>query len=160
MNKHVLIITTIMVAVWAKPALAASDVTLQLTAQEEITLVDDKGNKTTKLVEPKHVEPGDVVLYTISYNNKGKKPVENIVINDPVPADMTYIAGSARGKGTIIQFSVDGKNFATADKLMVKDDNGNMRLAHGDEYHHVRWTLVSSVPSKKTGSVSFKARVK
>lgn len=133
MNKHVLIITTIMVAVWAKPALAASDVTLQLTAQEEITLVDDKGNKTTKLVEPKHVEPGDVVLYTISYNNKGKKPVENIVINDPVPADMTYIAGSARGKGTIIQFSVDGKNFATADKLMVKDDNGNMRLAHGDE---------------------------
>jgi len=55
---------------------------------------------------------------------------------------------------------VDGKHFASADKLMVKGDDGKIRLAGVDEYHHVRWTLIKKLAAGKKGSVSFKARVK
>jgi len=159
MKKNLFIITAFMVAVWATPALAADDVVLSLTAQEEVIVTDKSGNKTVKLVVPDHIEPGDIVLYSITYNNKGKKSVDSIVINDPIPENTVYIADSATGKATDITFSVDGKHFAAADKLMVKEDN-KMRLARSDEYHHVRWTLVSSVPAGGKGSVGFKARVK
>jgi len=159
MKNNLFVIIAFMVAVWATPALAADDVVLSLTAQEEVTVIDKKGNKTVKLVVPEHIEPGDVVLYSITYNNKGKKAVDSIVINDPIPANTVYIADSATGNATDITFSVDGKHFAAADKLMVKDDD-KLRLARIDEYHHVRWLLTKSLAAGKQGLVSFKVRVK
>jgi len=159
MKKNLFIIAAFMVAVWATPALAADDVVLSLTAQEEVIVTDKKGDKTIKHVKPDHIEPGDIVLYTIRYNNKGKKSVDSIVINDPIPANTVYIADSATGKATSITFSVDGKHFAAADKLMVKEDD-KLRLARSDEYQHVRWLLTKSLAAGKQGSVSFKARVK
>ena len=160
MKKSLLIVASLMAAVWVTPALAAGDVELKLSALEEITVVDKQGKKVVKHVKPDHIEPGDVVFYSITYHNKGKKAVEHIVINDPIPENTVYIAGSARGEGAEITFSVDGKHFAPADKLMVKGEDGKMRPARSDEYHHVRWRLTASLGAGEQGSVSFKARVK
>ncbi|RME97788.1 MAG: DUF11 domain-containing protein, partial [Bacteroidetes bacterium] len=45
------------------------------------------------------VEPGDTVRYTITVINQGDIAADNIVINDYIPADMTFEAGA--GDGTV-----------------------------------------------------------
>ncbi len=42
------------------------------------------------------VEPGDVLTYTIHFNNSGQDGATNVVLNDPIPAGTTYVPGSLR----------------------------------------------------------------
>ena len=51
-------------------------------------------NKTT-------VTSGEVVTYTITYDNDGAGPAKNAVIEDVIPANTTYIGGSASSGNTI-----------------------------------------------------------
>jgi len=143
-----------------QPAQAANNVLLQLTAEEEITVTNAQGKEVRKRIAADAVEPGDVIVYTLHYHNQGKKAVEKLVLNDPIPQDTSYIANSAYGRNTVITFSLDGKHFASAAKLMVTTKKGKKRVAKLDEYRHVRWTFKSSLSAGKKGNVGFKARVK
>jgi len=158
MLKYVVLCLVALFAV--QPAQAADDVLLQLTAEEEITIINDKGKKVRQLVAAENVEPGDVIVYTIHYDNQGKQTMNGLVLNDPIPKDTIYINNSAYGKHTTITFSVDGKHFASPAKLMVQAKEGKKRVARLDEYRHIRWTFKSSLGVGKKGKVSFKARVK
>ncbi|WP_202845510.1 DUF11 domain-containing protein [Luteimonas saliphila] len=40
------------------------------------------------------VEPGDVLTYTISFDNSGQDGATNVLVTDPVPAGTTYVPGS------------------------------------------------------------------
>ena len=40
------------------------------------------------------VEPGDVLTYTIGFNNSGQDGATNVVVTDPLPAGTTYVPGS------------------------------------------------------------------
>lgn len=42
------------------------------------------------------VEPGDVLTYTIHFNNSGQDGATNVVLTDPIPAGTTYVPGSLR----------------------------------------------------------------
>jgi len=41
-----------------------------------------------------NVEPGDVLTYTISFNNSGEDGATNVFVTDPIPAGTTYVPGS------------------------------------------------------------------
>ncbi|GEM_PF-3742457 len=43
------------------------------------------------------VEPGDEIVYTLRYSNTSDYQATGVVIEDPIPANTTYVAGSATG---------------------------------------------------------------
>ncbi len=140
-------------------AYADAPVRISNTAMKQVIEVNDKGEREVRYVEPKTVIPGDVILYTIEFENIGDQPVSNIVLNDPVPNNSFYRDGSAKGENADILFSVDGENFAPADKLTVTE-NGKQRKATAKDYTVVRWVVKQPLKPGEKRSVSFKTQIR
>lgn len=149
----------------ALPASAAEKkgIELKSTAEVDIIVKNDKGvNEVIRVAAADtNVTPGDTVIFTTHYTYQGEKPATDVVINNPLPAQMLYLDNTAEGKGTRIDFSADqGKTFAAANKLKVKDAEGKERPASAADYTHIRWTIEGALKNGAKGSVSFKAKVK
>ncbi len=128
--------------------------------QTEEAYTDEAGELRTRLVAAEKVVPGDEVIYTVTFKNVGDEPAENVVITNPISADLTYVAGSAFGASSSVQFSVDGgKNFAAAEDLTVSEDDA-ARLATPEDYTHVRWLFSNDLAPGAQGVVRFRARLK
>lgn len=149
----------------ALPVLAAEKggIELKSVAEVEIPAKNDKGVNEVIRVDASSVNiaPGDTIIFSTRYSYQGAQPATNVVINNPLPEHMLYLDGTAEGKGTRIEFSVDqGKTFAAPDKLKVKDTEGKERLAGAADYTHIKWTFEKAIENNARGSVSFKAKVK
>ena len=107
------------------------------------------------------VAPGDVVVFSTRYVNKGKQAATNVSVTNPVPDHMVYVDMSAEGKGTRIEYSIDGgKAYGPSEKLKVTDKQGRVRPALPRDYTHIRWTATAPLAPGAAGNVTFKARVK
>jgi len=107
------------------------------------------------------VPPGTVVIYTNSFTNLGDKPAEGITVNNAVPENMEYVAGSASKKGAEVSFSVDGgATYASPEKLTVTTKDGQTRPAQPKDYTHVRWTIQTLLLPGETRQVEFRALLK
>jgi uncharacterized repeat protein (TIGR01451 family) len=163
--RHLLAPLALATAVFAVGAHAQSPagggVQLVNTAQKEIE-VDEAGRKVRRLVEPGKMIPGDEVVYTISYLNKGARPAERVVVVNPVPQHTKFRPGSVEGANTEVAYSADGgKTYAAPDKLQVaaRDAKGGpvTRLAVASDITHIRWTLKEPLPPGANGYVRFRA---
>jgi uncharacterized repeat protein (TIGR01451 family) len=132
---------------------------LTATAMQAKTVTTANGTSKTTMVPAARVLPGTKVTYTITYHNIGKKPAGNVVVNDPVPAHMHYVAGSAQGTNTSISYSVDGgKTWADAlAKLHVNNPDGSTRTADAGDCTNIRWVVNNKVAPGARGSVHFQA---
>lgn len=136
---------------------AANEIELRVVAQQEIEAVDESGKKTYKMVPVEKIVPGDEVVYTIYFKNVANQPATDIVIDDPVPQNMSYKANSAYGSGTVISYSVDGgKTFAGAEALQVEKD-GKKVAATAADYSHIRWNFGATLEPGKEAYVGFRA---
>jgi len=131
-------------------------IVLKSIAEVEQVTVNAKGEKSTRLVPLAKVVPGVEVTWTITANNICKVPSEKVAINDAVPEHMTYVANSAIGPGSDVEFSVDGKTFAAADQLTVVE-NGATRKARPDEYRRIRWNFKNSFAPGAQGFGRYRA---
>ncbi len=111
-------------------------------------------------VEPGLVLPKDVILYEIVFENISNQDISNIVINNPIANNSAYRGESATGDSTDITFSVDGKNFAAANLLTVKDKAGNSRRAKSEDYTAIRWLVKKVLQSGEKGKVTYKTTIK
>ncbi len=128
---------------------------------KQVINTDKQGNTTYDYIGPGTALPGDVMMYTITFQNIGDSPAEGIVINNPVPNNSEYRVGSAMGKNTEIVFSIDGgKNFGNPEELVVKDKNGKQWTAKPESYTHIRWVYNRPLPPGEKGEVSFKTKIK
>ncbi len=157
----------VLAALLALPAAAASQQkgAVEITTRTTVDVVqkNEKGEKAvvTKDVSEAKIVPGDIVMFAMTYRNNGKQPATGVVVTDPIPQHMVYVDKSAEGKGTAIDFSVDGgKTYNSPEKLRLKDATGKTRPALAQDYTHVRWVVKGAVPPGGSGMVSFKARVK
>lgn len=144
-------------------AVEKKGIELKSTAEVDIIVKNDKGvNEVVRVAAADaNVAPGDTVIFTTYYEYYGEKPATDVVINNPLPEHMLYLDGTAEGKGTRIDFSVDqGKTFTVASNLKLKDAAGKERPASAADYTHIRWTIEGALPNGAKGSVSFKAKVK
>lgn len=157
--KPALLSALLLSAVNAYAQTAKPCIELKNEAQMEQEYTDAQGNKATRLVPPGKVVPGNEVIYTITAKNVCDKPVSNVVINNPVPEHMSYVANSAMGVGTDITYSLDSKSFAKLETLTVKNADGNARAAHADEIKSIRWIYGTAINAGQTGFVRFRARV-
>lgn len=164
MTKKIITVVS-MLLLLSLQAMAAAKGTIELKSVSEVDVIvaNDKGEREVKRVDASkaNVVPGDTVIFTNYYTNKGDKPASDVVITNPMPEHMLYTEGTAEGTGAKIEFSVDkGKSFAPAGKLKFKDAQGKERPASASDYTHIRWTMEKPVGKGASGSVSFKAKVK
>ena len=131
---------------------------LQTTAEAEQEYTNDQGQKASRLAPLGKVVPGDQVIWTITAKNVCDKPADHIVIDNAVPEHMKLVADSAVGAGTVITYSVDGKQFGPAGTLSVKDANGT-HTATQEELRHLRWTYQAPFAAGATAFVRYRAVV-
>ena len=129
-------------------------------AEVDITTIKD-GKKEVKRVPAKKVAPDGEVIYTTTFKNTIDKPISNIMVTNPVPANMLYTADSANGANTVITYSVDGgKTYDAPEKLTVISKDGKQRPAQAADFTHIRWVYKGDLATGKSSDVGFKAKVK
>lgn len=140
---------------------AGENIRFESLAEIEVLQVNDKGEKGLVREPAKLVVPGTNVIYTNRFTNMGTEPAENLVITNPVPENMELLAGSVLPESATITYSVDnGKTYATPDRLMVAEANGQTRTAQPHDYTHIRWKITGPLPAGETGQVEFRAKLK
>lgn len=141
----------------------AEDGKIMLTNKvfKQVIKADEQGNTTYDYIEPDTALPGDVMMYTITFENIGDSPAEGIVINNPVPNNSEYRVGSAKGKNAEIVFSIDGgESFGNPEDLVVNDKNGKQWTAKPESYTHIRWVYKQPLAPGEKDEVSFKTKIK
>jgi uncharacterized repeat protein (TIGR01451 family) len=137
---------------------------LRITAQKEVLVKDKDGKTRVEWTEAGKTDPGDVLKFTITYTNAGATEARSAVISNPVPEGTAYVGGSAEGKDTVIDFSLDGKNYEAPPmiKYKIKQADGKEAeyQATPDMYKHIRWRMARPAPPNTSGTVSFKVTVK
>jgi uncharacterized repeat protein (TIGR01451 family) len=141
--------------------LASAPIKFTSNVSVEVEVADEHGKKHVERRPADKAIPGTVMLYTNTFENIGKKPVEGIATTNPVPANTEYQAGSAYGDNTEITFSVDGgKNFAAPEKLKVKVADGSERTAKPSEFTHIRWVYKTALAAGEIGEAGFRVVIK
>jgi uncharacterized repeat protein (TIGR01451 family) len=145
-------------AAWAGP-----QVGIRVVAQKEVKVQQD-GKTIVKRVAAETVEPGEVIFYTLKYENKGDQKATDVVVNNPIPEGTVYLAESAYGEGSTIVYSMDdGKTFDKPEALRVSytmhDGKKMSRRAYASEYTHIRW-VVGEVAASGNGVLGFQVKVK
>ena len=159
LNRRCALLPLLILASLAHAQAAKNCIELKNDVQMETEVTDAQGKKTTQLVAPGKVLPGNEVVYTITASNVCDKPATNVVIDNPVPEHMTYVMNSAMGVGTDMTFSLDGKSFAKLAALSVKNADGSVRAARAEDIKAIRWTYNTAITSGQSGFVRFRARV-
>lgn len=155
-------LTLSLVALILSSAAAAQErgcIELKTTAETREEYRDEHGRSAHRLVQAGKVVPGHEVIWTITARNVCPKAVENVVIANPVPEHMHYVADSAMGAGTSITYSLDGKQFADESALVVRAHDGSSRPARADEYRAIRWTFTAPFAPGSTAFVRYRAMV-
>jgi uncharacterized repeat protein (TIGR01451 family) len=161
---HLLFATALWLALGSiSGAAQAADgaISIKTIAQVELEVTDKDGKKALQRTAVQKAVPASEVIYTTTFKNLINKAVGNIVINNPIPNDSDYKAGSAFGKDCEILFSTDGgKNFAAAQYLKVKGEDGKERMALPREYTHIRWNYQGQLMAGNSGEVGFRTVIK
>jgi uncharacterized repeat protein (TIGR01451 family) len=117
---------------------------LQTVTSSCLTVIDDRPSdqpgklRVVKLADKKSAEPGDVITFTIRYDNEGPREVHHVRIVDNLTPRLEYVADSA-----------------TSDRpgKVLTEDNGEGSLV-------LVWELDETLPAKSGGVVTFQCRVR
>ncbi|WP_169053452.1 hypothetical protein [Alteraurantiacibacter aquimixticola] len=143
--KNMTFTAALLVACFTSPAMAQAaerPVTLDSDMKLE-RIVEENGNRTTLLVDPEVVVPGDRLQFVTRYNNVGNETVNDFVITNPVPNSIRVTDDSANE----LEVSVDGGvNWGKLADLTVTDEEGVVQPAGADDVTHVRWSIAELVP--------------
>jgi len=137
-----------------------ANVSINSASYQEVTKITASGEKVKEWVRASKVVPGTVIRYVNSLENSGDKAATKLVVNNPVPENMEYVANSASCAGTcLISYSVDGgEHYGQAETLYVGVGQ-ERHLAKASEYTNIRWVL-ESLEARSQSSVEYKARLK
>jgi uncharacterized repeat protein (TIGR01451 family) len=107
--------------------------------------------------------PGDVVRYTLSFRNAVGRPIQGVVLSNPIAAGTRFIAGSANSTraDARLEYSSDGgQTFSPKPSVeAVEDGRRVQRPATPDEYTHVRWTIDGAIAPDATVTTQFEVRL-
>ncbi len=95
--------------------------------------------------DPDALLPGDLVLYRLRFTNITDVPVRNVVFQDPLPAGLRYVGGSAAADraDVLIEYSIDGGGSYAAQPMVEETVDGRavQKPAPPELYTHIRWTV-------------------
>lgn len=142
---------------------AAPQVSIDTVAEKEI-IETVNGKQVRKRIAAKSADPGQNIIFTLNYKNKGNEKAINVKIDNPIPKDTTYVVGSGIGKNSKMLFSIDGGKTYEAPSLLkytvtLNDGKKVQKQASPDQYTNVRW-VINEIPVGGGGKVGFQVKVK
>jgi len=145
----------------SKPAAKAGPkggcIELTTVAEREETLKNADGSESKRLVPAKHIVPDTEVVWTATAHNLCAKAAEHVVIDQPVPEHMVFVADSAGGTAAQVTLSTDGKTFQPAGQLTARGADGSTRLARAEDVRFVRFSLTGAIGPQERVSVRYRA---
>jgi uncharacterized repeat protein (TIGR01451 family) len=146
--------------VLAMMSMAQANVSISSTSLQEQIKVSPSGEKVKEWIKASKVVPGTVIRYVNTIENSGDKPARKLVVNNPIPENMEYVANTATCEGTcIITYSVDGgKSFKKPEELFLGVGE-ERHMAKATEYTDIRW-VVDTLATTSQSTVEYKARLK
>lgn len=139
---------------------------LRLEAQKQVVTKDQRNQQTISwqlLSDTAVVQPGDVLRYTLSGENKSDRQLKNLTLNQPIPQGMRYVLKSANiTNNAKITYSIDGgRSFAENPTIKVTLPNGQVETkpAPASVYTHIR-LLIPSVAAKTTVKATYQTQVR
>lgn len=106
------------------------------------------------------VLPGDILRYRLVGKNNGSQPVSSLVLTQPIPPEMIYILGSAKGASNIT-FSIDnGVTFDANPMITSVNNSQGVQAAPPSKYTHVRWNFEQVLAPAEEFVGSFEVRVR
>ncbi|MBN2061089.1 MAG: DUF11 domain-containing protein [Deltaproteobacteria bacterium] len=136
---------------------------LKTTAEKEVKVKKD-GKWMVERVPVEKTGPGDILVFTINYLNRGKTDAVDAAIVNPIPQGVVYVLESAGGKDAEVMCSVDNAVSWHKPPVMIRVKNAEgkeeVKPAPAESYTHVRWTIKKTVPPGQSGRVSFKVSVR
>lgn len=155
----VLAVLTVMPFVTA----AGPEVSITVQVEREEVRFDEDG---LPVVERKPVEvarPGEVLVYTLSAQNRGGVPALRPRIQDPIPAGTVLLLESFGPANHPSSVSVDGgrtwQDFPARVVERTADGSERTVSAPPETYTHLRWVLDGELGPGEARDVSFKVRV-
>lgn len=142
---------------------AAADLQVTIVSQKEILELNEQGEEVTRRVPVDVAVPGDEVIYTVSVVNQGEAQADQVVVTDPVPAEMAYIESSVFGPvGSVsVTYSADGGlSYLPRGDLLVQVASGEVKQATPDDITHIRWLLKTPLSAGESVQVGYRASVK
>lgn len=154
----------------ATPAMAApvmllsNSVALSSEAMIERQEIGADGKERIVLKQPKDVivVPGDRVVFTLRYVNKGSEPAADFRAVNPMPGPVQFVSVAEDWA----EVSVDGgKSWGKlADlKVLVAGEDGaaaTLRAAAAEDVTHVRWIFAKPIAPGAEGTISYRGMVK
>jgi uncharacterized repeat protein (TIGR01451 family) len=139
---------------------AQANVELTAEATTEVKTITETGEEVVRFVPAVKVVPGDEVVYTIRYANKGTEPAADVVITNPIPEHMVFTQVVESPQTAVVSMSADGgSEYGSPGDLSVKDAGGELRPATASDFTHVRWVFQEPLAAGAEGSVSFRAQL-
>jgi uncharacterized repeat protein (TIGR01451 family) len=152
------LIATVLVLMSAGAANAV--VELNTMALTEVTTTNEAGQEVTTRVQAGKVVPGDEVIYTINFVNRGTEPAADVVITNPIPEHMVFTQVEESPRAAAVSMSADGGvRYDSPRNLKITDAKGQSRPAKAADFTHVRWTFQEPLEPGAEGSVSFRAQL-
>lgn len=140
----------------AAPALAAPiEITNAVFEATEVRSAD--GSIKRQLVPATTVTPGDEVVYVLTVRNTGASPAEQLVITNPLPADIAFVAAEGSDAPKV---SIGGERFGDLSELSATASDGRTRPAKPADVTHLRWTLTAPLAPLGERQVSYRGQLK
>ena len=143
-----LALSTVLGISLANGANAAEALSVNLQAKQIVT---ENGKQVLKTVN--RAKSGDVIQYQAIYRNNIQKPMTDLALTLPVPANMVYVSSSSPAP---TQASLDGKKFENLP--IMRKVNGKMVEVPVSQYRALRW-IVKTLPAQQSTTVSLNAKV-
>ena len=143
-----LALSTVLGISLANGANAAEALSVNLQAKQIVT---ENGKQVLKTVN--RANSGDIIQYQAIYRNNIQKPMTDLALTLPVPANMVYVSSSSPAP---TQASLDGKKFENLP--IMRKVNGKMVEVPVSQYRAVRW-IVKTLPAQQSTTVSLNAKV-
>ena len=158
MRLHIIAAAAAVAAISATAAYAAGPLSLVSEVKTEKRVAAADGTTRIALVKADKIVPGDRVVFVLTYRNTGTQPIANLVLANPVPANIAYRAANPGSAAP--ELSVDGKTFGPLSGLRVATSAGASRAAVPDDVTTVRWRLATPVAAGAQGQLAFQAAIK
>jgi uncharacterized repeat protein (TIGR01451 family) len=151
----------------AAPAAAQDEkprVVIYVDVQEEVAQPDARGNVQLARFDVERADPGDVLVYKLTYTNTGSRPAVNAKVDDPIPAGTVLVPGSVSGEKARITFSIDGGRTYVPWPATVSvpgpDGSPTEVEAPAERYTHIRWSALTPLAPGESRTASFKVLVR
>ena len=106
-----------------------------------------------------------MIRYTVTGANNSVRPVNNLVVTQPIPQQTAYLLNSVTvdHPGAIVTYSIDkGKTFVAKPIIQIKLADGKVQTqpAPAEMYTHVRWKFAQPINPKTALNAAYQVRVK